>query len=92
MGAVLHSPHGHLAHYRTQDWKQALPDLVIGPKADPLGNLPVLARLLGQDLLDLEGLVGRLRVNAEHVTSPENCACNYPKPHTNKLQVFVPVV
>ncbi len=36
------------------------PDLVIGPHADPLGNLPVLLSLLGEGLLDLEGLVGRL--------------------------------
>jgi hypothetical protein len=43
------------------------PDLVIGPEADPLGDLPVLASLLGQDLLDLEGLVGRL-----HETTSES--------------------
>ena len=33
------------------------PDLVVGPQTDPLRNLPVLASLLRQDLLDLEGLV-----------------------------------
>ena len=37
------------------------PDLVVSPQADPLGDLPVLASLLSQDLLDLEGLVGRLQ-------------------------------
>ena len=36
------------------------PDLVVGSQTDPLGNLPILTSLLGQNLLDLEGLVGRL--------------------------------
>ena len=36
------------------------PDGVAGAQANPLRDGPVLALLLGQDLLDLEGLVGRL--------------------------------
>lgn len=37
------------------------PDFVVGPQTDPLRNLPVLACLLRQDLLDLEGLVRGLQ-------------------------------
>jgi hypothetical protein len=49
-------------HIETHIWHMTrkAPDLVVGPKADPLGDLPVLASLLGQDLLDLERLVCRL--------------------------------
>jgi hypothetical protein len=43
-----------------------IPDLVVGSQADPLGDLPVLASLLGQDLLDLESLVGRLHAAARY--------------------------
>ena len=38
---------------------RVVPYFVVGPQADPLRDLPVLASLLGQDLLDLEGLVRR---------------------------------
>ena len=41
---------------------RVVPYFVVGPQADPLRDLPVLASLLGQDLLDLEGLV-RLHVD-----------------------------
>ena len=37
------------------------PDGVVGAHADPVGDGAVLALLLGQLLLDPEGLVGRLR-------------------------------
>lgn len=36
-----------------------VPDGVVGSHADPVGDGTVLAHLLGQLLLDLEGLVGR---------------------------------
>lgn len=38
-----------------------VPDLVVGPEADPLGNGAVLLLLLGKNALHLEGLVRRLR-------------------------------
>ena len=40
------------------------PDGVVGAHADPVGDGAVLAHLLGQLLLDPEGLVGRLRGDA----------------------------
>jgi hypothetical protein len=40
------------------------PDGVVGAHADPVGDGAVLAHLLGQLLLDAEGLVGRLRGEA----------------------------
>ena len=45
------------------------PDLVVGPQTDPLRNLPVLACLLRQDLLDLEGLVRGLQNKDTHASS-----------------------
>jgi hypothetical protein len=36
------------------------PDLVVGAEADPLGDGTILLLLLGKNLLDLEGLLGRL--------------------------------
>ena len=41
------------------------PDGVVGAHADPVGDGAVLALLLGQLLLDPEGLVGRLRGGRE---------------------------
>jgi len=41
-----------------------VPDGVAGAHADPLGDGPVLLLLLAQDLLDLEGLLGRLLAQA----------------------------
>ncbi|KAJ1375372.1 hypothetical protein SESBI_51081, partial [Sesbania bispinosa] len=38
------------------------PDGVAGPHADPVRDWPVLPHLLGEILLDPEGLVGRLRI------------------------------
>ena len=40
---------------------RVVPDGVVGPHADPVGDGAVLALLLGQLLLDAEGLVGRHR-------------------------------
>jgi hypothetical protein len=40
------------------------PDGIVGAHADPVGDGAVLAHLLGQLLLDPEGLVGRLRGDA----------------------------
>lgn len=37
------------------------PDLVAGLHSDPLGDRPVLFLLLGEEALDPERLVGRLR-------------------------------
>ena len=55
------APCSLLPVYAARQYSPRSPDLVVGPQADPLGDLPVLASLLGQDLLDLERLVGRLR-------------------------------
>ena len=41
-----------------------VPDGVVGAHADPVGDGAVLAHLLGQLLLDPEGLVRRLRGDA----------------------------
>jgi len=41
------------------------PDSVVSAHADPVGDGAVLALLLGQLLLDPEGLVGRLRGGRE---------------------------
>jgi len=80
--------------YKIRNSTRNAPDLVVGPKADPLGDLPVLASLLGQDLLDLEGLVGRLHKNTHskisslealrtkisHATKRLDQDCQYPHP------------
>ena len=50
-------------------WQPVVPDGVASAEADPLGDGAVLALLLGQDLLDLERLVGRHRAN---LTAEEN--------------------
>ena len=50
-------------HYRGHESDE--PDGVVGAHADPVGDGAVLALLLGQLLLDPEGLVGRLRGGRE---------------------------
>lgn len=40
-----------------------VPDFVVRPEPDPLGDRSVLLGLLGQDPLDLEGFLGRLQTH-----------------------------
>ena len=54
---------GHLAK-QDEGAEANEPDGVVGAHADPVGDGAVLAHLLGQLLLDPEGLVGRLRGDA----------------------------
>jgi len=42
---------------------KALPDGIVRPHSDPLGNGPVLLDLLGKFPLDTESFVGRLNKN-----------------------------
>ena len=46
---------------KSESDKEYKPDCVVGSHADPVGDWPVLPHLLGQLLLDTEGLVGRLQ-------------------------------
>ena len=57
--ATLQGFHTKKADKRS--WRRNVPDCVVGPHADPVGDGAVLALLLRQLLLDAEGLVGRLQ-------------------------------
>jgi hypothetical protein len=51
--------------------RRIVPDGVVGPHADPVGDGAVLALLLGQLLLDPEGLVRRLHETRSNGTKSE---------------------
>lgn len=54
---------------------QSLPDGVAGPEPDPVGDGAVLPGLLGQDLLDLGSLVGRLQIRRENAEDIAVSSC-----------------
>lgn len=58
------------------------PDLVVGPHADPLGNLAVLLGLLGKGLLRLEGLVRRLKGGGDGRSVAESATSQAHLAHT----------
>ena len=59
--------------YNVRDFDKAvhlqLPDFVACPKPDPLRDRSILLGLLGQDPLDLEGLLRRLQTATQYQMS-----------------------